>query len=116
MVSTMNRGDIYFISLDPTVGHEIRKSRPCVIVSSDANNDVRQMITVVPLTSNLTRTRRIEVAIPKDRSGLPKDSKALVPQMRGVSCMRISGARVGSVHSDLMAEIDLALKRHLDLD
>jgi mRNA interferase MazF len=112
----MNRGDIYYVTLDPTVGHETRKTRPCLIVSSNANNVVRQMVTVVPLTSNLTRTRRIEVVIPKSRSGLPKDSKALIPQMRGVSCLRLSGARAGHVDSDLMGQVDVALKRHLSLD
>ena len=112
----MNRGDIYYFALDPTVGSEIRKTRPCVIVSNDKNNVVREMVTVVPLTSNLTRVRKIEVIILKANSGLTKDSKALIPQMRAISCERVIGTRAGRVAPDVMGRIDDALKLHLSLD
>ena len=51
----MKRGEIYFMNIDPTVGQEIRKTRPVVIVSNNANNKVSATITVIPITSNVTK-------------------------------------------------------------
>ncbi|WP_203249632.1 MULTISPECIES: type II toxin-antitoxin system PemK/MazF family toxin [Cysteiniphilum] len=72
----MKRGEIYFMNLDPTVGQEIRKTRPVVIVSNNANNKVSATITVIPITSNVTKVYPFEVFIATSESGLTKDSKA----------------------------------------
>ena len=47
----MKRFDVYLISLDPTLGHEIKKSRPCLIVSPDEMNDHISTIIIAPMTS-----------------------------------------------------------------
>ena len=47
----MNRGDIYLVNLDPTIGHEIKKSRPCVLVGATPINQARHTVIVVPLSS-----------------------------------------------------------------
>ncbi len=49
----MKRGDIYYANLDPTVGSEINKRRPVLIVSNDINNRTSDIITVLPITSNV---------------------------------------------------------------
>lgn len=46
------RGEIYLVCLDPTVGSEINKTRPALIISNNINNQVAQTVTVIPLTSN----------------------------------------------------------------
>ncbi len=51
----MKRGEIYFASLDPTQGSEVRKTRPVVVVSNNAANRAAAVVTVVPLTSNTER-------------------------------------------------------------
>ena len=112
----MKRGDIYFAALDPTVGPEIRKTRPCLIVSNNDNNAVARMVTVVPLTSKLTQVRAFEVAVPKSRSGLPKDSKALIPQLRSIAAERLVGSRAGRLDDELMSGVNSALRLHLALD
>ena len=48
---TVRRGDVYLIGLDPTQGKEIRKTRPCVVVSPDELNDHLQTFVVVPMTT-----------------------------------------------------------------
>jgi mRNA interferase MazF len=48
---TMNRGDIYWVNLNPTKGSEINKSRPCVIVSATPINQARHTVVVVPLST-----------------------------------------------------------------
>ena len=47
----MKRGEIWLVNLDPTVGSEIRKSRPCVVVSPDELNDSLRTVIVAPMTS-----------------------------------------------------------------
>jgi len=47
----VKRGEIYWTNLDPTQGHEIKKTRPCIVVSNDVGNEFSETVTVVPLTS-----------------------------------------------------------------
>ena len=49
-MSSPHRGDIYWISLDPTIGAEIKKTRPCVIISPDAANRSGPLVIVAPIT------------------------------------------------------------------
>jgi mRNA interferase MazF len=113
---TPQRGDIYWVNLDPTVGTEIRKKRPAVVVSNDAANRRYHQVTVIPLTSQQTKSvEPFQVFISKQDSGLDKDSKALAEQVRTVSKLRL-GLRAGRLSPSLMEEIDMALKIHLDLN
>jgi mRNA interferase MazF len=48
----VKRGEIWLVSLDPTVGSEIKKSRPCVVLSPAELNDNLQTVMVAPMTSN----------------------------------------------------------------
>ena len=72
----MKRGDIYFANLDPAVGDETKKIRPVLVVSNNANNKVANTITVIPLTSNVSKIYPSEVLIEINESGLNKWSKA----------------------------------------
>ncbi|MGW1886455.1 type II toxin-antitoxin system PemK/MazF family toxin [Streptomyces sp. NPDC002133] len=115
----MRRGDIYLVDLEPARGSEANKVRPAVIVSNDgANQSVerngRGVVTVAPLTSNTSRVLTFQVLLRADESRLPKDSKVQCEQVRAVAADRIL-QRVGSVPRQRMAEIDVALRRHLAL-
>lgn len=115
----MRRGDIYMVDLEPVRGSEASKTRPAVVVSNDAANEVaeslnRGVLTVVPLTSNVERVHQFQVLLPAAQTGLPMDSKAQAEQVRSVSLHRL-GQRWGAVPAALMAEIDQALRIHLDL-
>ncbi len=116
MVSmTMLRGDIWFASLDPTVGSEIRKRRPVVIVSNDAANRAAGIVTVVPLTSNIERVFPFEVLLKARATGLPKDCKACAQQVRTISKQRLATSRSGVVPTAAMDALDAALRLHLAL-
>lgn len=109
------RGEIYWINLDPTVGTEMRKSRPSIVVSNDIANRRYQQVTVLPLTSK--KTRRVEpfqVFIPREESGLNKDSKALAEQIRTISKLRLKKL-AGMVSQDTLEKIDKAIRIHLSL-
>ncbi|MFE3687769.1 type II toxin-antitoxin system PemK/MazF family toxin [Streptomyces sp. NPDC059095] len=115
----MRRGDIFMVDLEPARGSEASRIRPAVVVSNDgANQSVerngRGVVTVVPLTSNTNRVLTFQVFLSADETRLPKDSKAQCEQVRAVAPERVL-QRVGTVPRQRMAEIDIALRRHLAL-
>ena len=110
----MKRGEIYFANLDPTVGSEIRKKRPVLIVSNNANNKTASTVTIIPVTSNTTKVYPFEVLLETKDCGLSKRSKAQCHQVRTISKIRIDGKRAGLVSKDVMTRINAALKLHLD--
>ncbi len=57
----MKRGEIYYANLSPTVGSEIDKSRPVLVVSNDANNRAANTVTILPITSNITQYSSVNV-------------------------------------------------------
>ena len=70
----MKRGDIYYANLNPTLGPEIAKRRPVLIIS---NNRASDTVTIVPITSNIEHVYPFEVFLAAGDSGLPKPSKAI---------------------------------------
>jgi len=115
----MRRGEIYAVDLDPGRGSESEKRRPAVIVSNDAANVTasrlrRGVVTVVPLTSNTERIYPFQVLLPSAATGLGLDSKAQAEQVRSIAVERV-GAKLGTVPGSLMAQVDEALRLHVDL-
>jgi mRNA interferase MazF len=115
----MRRGEIRLVDFYPACGAEANKRRPAVIVSNDGANSTasrleRGVITVVPVTSNVTRVYPFQVLLPSPRTGLERDSKAHAEQVRSVAIQRI-GKMVGVVPPPLMTKINEALRLHLAL-
>ncbi len=102
----MKRGDIWLINLDPTLGAEIKKTRPAIIVSSDAVG-VLPLKVIVPLTD---WKERYEVAAwmvevePDSQNGLEKTSAADTFQVRSVAQERFV-RKLGQVDAQLMLKI-----------
>ncbi len=59
----MKRGEIYYANLSPAIGSEMDKRRPVLIVSNDINNRNATVVTVVPLTSNVSRVYPFEAGL-----------------------------------------------------
>jgi mRNA interferase MazF len=115
----MLRGEIRRVDFDPARGSEADKRRPAVIVSNDGANISasqlgRGVITVVPVTSNVKRIYPFQVLLPASASGLPRDSKAQAEQVRSIAVGRV-GNLMGRLPPSLLAELDDALRLHLDL-
>ena len=115
----MRRGEIRLVDLDPTRGAEADKRRPAVIVSNDGANATaerlgRGVVTVVPVTSNVTRVYPFQVLLDAATTGLDRDSKAQAEQVRSVDVGRV-GARIAVLDQNLVAELDEALRLHLAL-
>ena len=112
----MKRGDIYYANLSPAVGSEMDKRRPVLIVSNDANNRAASTVTILPLTSNVSRVYPFEVLLNPEDSGLPLASKVQAQQVRTISKQRIVPEVVNSLSEELMQLVDVALKLHLGLE
>ena len=111
----MQRGDVYYANLDPSQGAETQKTRPVVIVSNNAANHASALVTVLPMTSNVTRIYPFEVKLPAKDTGLGKDSKAMAQQVRTLDKGRLGLHAEGQVPGALMVKIDAALRLHLAL-
>ena len=98
----MKRGEIYYANLSPTVGSEIDKRRPVLVVSNDANNRAANTVTILPITSNVTRVYPFEVLLNPEDSGLSKPSKVQAQQVRTISKQRITSDAVGSFSEEIM--------------
>lgn len=115
----MRRGEIRLVDLDPVRGSEANKQRPAVIVSNDRANAAvvrhgRGVVTVVPLTSNVTRVYPFQTLLAAHETGLPVDSKAQTEQVRSVASERL-GTVLGRVPAHRMTGVDEALRMHLQL-
>lgn len=115
----MQRGEIRLIDLEPAGGSEANKRRPAVIVSNDRANATadrlgRGVVTVVPVTSRVNRVYPFQASLPAEATGLRTDSKAQAEQVRSVALERV-GPAVGRVPPVLMAELDDALRLHLQV-
>jgi len=105
------RGEIWQVQLDPTVGSEIQKTRPVVIVSSDAIRALPLRL-VAPITEwkehfqNQYWKVRIE---PNQKNGLSKTSAVDALQLRGVDLQRFVKL-IGCVDADTMDEIVAAIE------
>ena len=112
----MKRGEIYYANLDATIGSKIKKKRPVLIISNDANNRAASTITIIPITSNIKKVYPFEVLFEQKDSGLSKPSKAQCHQIRTISKLRIAGKRAGLVNDRNLRLVQIALELHLDFN
>ena len=95
----VSRFDVFLVNLDPTVGSEIRKSRPCVVVSPDEMNRHVRTVVVAPLT---TSSRPYPSRVPVSFAG--KDGQVVIDQLRTVDTVRLA-ARLGALDAHEAAAV-----------
>lgn len=108
------RGDIYLVCLDPTVGSEINKTRPALIVSNDINNQFSGTVTVIPLSSNTEKVYPFEALLPSGAVVLSKKSKAKCNQIRTIDKKRLL-KRLGTISPQEMKDVEKSLLIHLGM-
>lgn len=111
MTAPVQRGEVFWVELDPVRGSEIAKTRPCVVLSTDEVNRVRRTVIVVPLTTTpAPAVPPLLVATPSAGA----DSKARIEHIRAVDKARL-GRRLGEMDGDDIGAIEDALRRVLRL-
>lgn len=114
-MTEIRRGEIWLVNLDPTLGHEIRKSRPAVIIQNDIGNKYSPITIIAPITSqNIHEIYPIEVLLTGRNLGLDKDSKVLLNQIRAIDKRRLI-KKLGKVDDETMIQIDEAIRISLGL-
>ena len=107
---TPRRGEVWWAALDPTLGSEISKTRPCVIITRDLINQYRRTVVIVPLSSSPSAHPPIRVAV---KCG-GKPAVAVVDQIRSIAKERLQ-KRIGVLTEAEMEAIGGALQQVLDL-
>lgn len=106
----MNRGEVWWINFDPSIGGEIKKERPAIIVSNNAANRNLNRVQVVPITSNVSRLYPSEALVTlQGRQG-----KAMADQLATVSKQRLR-KKAGEISLEEMTAVELAIRVQLGL-
>jgi|SRR3954470_7379597 mRNA interferase MazF len=104
----IRKGDVWWVRFDPSLGGEIRKTRPAIVVSNDAANAALNRVVVVPLSSNTTKVYPAEALV--NIAG--KSSKAMADQITTASKLRLSNC-MGAVSRPDLRAVEDAILLHL---
>jgi mRNA interferase MazF len=106
----MKRREVWWVNFDPSIGGEIQKKRPAVIVSNDASNKFLNRVQVIPLTSKTDRLYPSEALVAFEG----KESKAMTDQLATVSKLRLF-KRAGILSQEDMDRIEETIKIQLGI-
>jgi len=117
MKEGFKRGDVVWVNLNPTIGSETGKVRPCVIVQNDIGNAFSPVTIVAVITSqkSLSQKYPVDVWVGRGEGGLDAPSIVLCDQVRTIDKRRIA-KKLGRFSGPTMKEIDNALRISLALD
>ena len=107
----MNRGEVWWVDFEPSLGGEIRKQRPAIIISNNASNKFLNRTQVIPLTSNIERIYPSEALVTLNG----RKVKAMADQLTTASKIRFS-IKIGEVSIDDLKLVEEAIKIQLDLN
>jgi mRNA interferase MazF len=112
----VSRGDIFWVDSGRTIGSEIRKRRPWVVIQNDIANLNSSVVIIAAITSNTRyRDHPVNVFVTASETGLEKDSLVLCNQIKTVDKSRLL-ERIGKMPAAKMYLVDWALLRSLDID
>lgn len=107
---TPRRGEVWWVSLDPTLGSEIRKTRPCVVMGTNVLNERRRTVVIVPLSS--VPRAAPPLLVPVVCAG--RHAMAVIDQIRAVTKERFI-RRLGELSPEELAAVEDGLRQVLEL-
>lgn len=115
-LASLKRGEIYRVTFDPTVGHEIKKTRPALVIQNDIGNRYSPLTIVAAITSKVSPVPYpVEVVIePTSTNGLGVRSAIRLDQIRTVDRQRLI-QRLGQIDRSIMTKVDEAIRISLGL-
>ena len=108
--ATIKRGDVWWISLDPTQGSEIKKTRPCIVLTHDTINRLRRTVVVAPLST--AANPHPPITVPVTCQG--EAAVAIVDQIRAVAKHRLK-SRIETISADELDEVCQAVSTILEI-
>ena len=112
----VKRGDLFYADLSPVVGSEQGGVRPVIVVQNDVGNKYSPTIIVAPVTSQMNIAKLpTHVKLKGNKYGLPKNSVALMEQLRTIDKKRLR-EKIGTFSTDIMNKIDEAMTISLALE
>lgn len=117
IIFPLSRGDIYLANLDPTVGGEIKKTRPVLIIQNDIGNKFSPVTIVAPISSvkEITKPLPIMVFLKSGEANLDYDSYVDCGQIRTLDKNSRLINKIGVIPADKIPKINEAIKISLDL-
>jgi mRNA interferase MazF len=114
-MTTPRRGEIYLVNFDPTIGSEIRKTRPALVLQNDIANRHSPTTIVAAISSQFREPLYpTEVLIAGPEGGLSVDSVALLNQIRSIDRQRLA-KRLGAVRPATLERVERAMQISLGL-
>jgi len=107
---TLRRGEIWWVSLDPTQGAEIRKTRPCLVLTTNTMNRLRQTVVVVPLST--AAQAHPPITVPVTCQG--QAAVAVIDQIRAVAKHRLQ-SKIETASPTMVQAVLTALAQILEM-
>ena len=102
------RSEVYLVNLDPTIGSEIKKTRPAVIIQNDVGNQYSPITIIASITSGDKAVYPVEVEVKLHEGGLDHNSLILANQIRAIDQKRLV-KRLGQLSEQTMRKVDQAI-------
>jgi len=111
LATSIERGEVYWVNFEPSLGGEIKKTRPAIVLSNNAANAYLNRVQVIPITSNTDRLYPGEAYV---RLNTEK-RKAMADQLTTVSKQRL-GTKIGFLSDDDLGKVEVAVLLQLGID
>jgi mRNA interferase MazF len=111
MNSIISRGEVYWVDFNPSIGGEIQKIRPAVVISNNHSNKALNRVQVVPITSNINKCYPCETYVNLDG----KKAKAMADQLMTISKQRLKD-KINALSFSDMLKISRVIKIQLELE